>query len=144
MFKRNTIIARKNKGAFKDTPVIRVNSCYKVQSGCNKGHCKINDKYLIKPDSVEVISEPEADKLIALWNSLNISETVIGQHSHFRSDNGEAKVSLDIDECRGILFHYINRHDGGFDINNLPYQIYVCPECNGLHLGKTSNIHAST
>lgn len=143
-FPHNSLLARKNLYPFKGGyPFIRVKTCRDIESGVSKTHRLINGYHIFKPTAVEIISEERADQLENLWNSLTISPASPSEGSHFRTDNGLPKKALAESEWRDILFHYILKSTPDFDVNNLPYEVYVCPECNSLHLGKKSSLLSS-
>jgi len=107
---------------------IRVESVIVHPNGTNY----LNGYYGVNPDHVKVITAEEAAEIQLEFDNCQITEHIIvdGRDPHIREDTNTPKLPVPELGAREFLFE-MRRRKG-----NNQYELYRCPQCQQLHLGK--------
>lgn len=135
-FKKGMWLKKANYGMFTDgKPVTQVKSCNwtKPKKEGEEKLIIINGKNFFKPESLVEITEGEAENLLKLFDSLQISESIgTGMStSCFRDDSGKPKQGFkEAKQALKVLFKFqVTRPNDNFEA-------YKCDTCNQYHIGK--------
>ena len=95
----------------------------------------INRLYHVMPDIVMKITEEEAIKIQEEYDSIKISEYSGSENDPCVSSlSGEAKHIVPESHLKDLVYSYRHKY------NNPAYEVYKCPKCGELHLGKNINV----
>ena len=127
------IIIKKNNSTFGssksefETPLLIINSCKS-----NGKIYTINKKFRIHLEDVIKISNTEKDKILKEWDSFGISPSVEHENRDpcIREDNKSPKLSISPSRVKSMLFLFRRKY------KNDAFEIYKCPKCGNLHIGK--------
>jgi hypothetical protein len=96
----------------------------------------INRLYHVMPNTVIKITEAERIKIQEEWDSICISEyNDTNNDPCIRLETNTPKVAVNESNIKELVYSFRKRY------NNPAFEVYRCPKCQNLHLGK--NIYKS-
>lgn len=95
----------------------------------------INNLYNVSPKTVMKVTEEEAIKIQEEYDSIGISEFNGSETDPCVSSiSGEPKHIVPESHLKDLVYSYRQKY------NNPAYEVYKCPKCGELHLGKNINV----
>ena len=95
----------------------------------------INRLYHVMPDTVIKVTEEEAIAIQAEYDSIEISEYNDTENDPcVRLETGTAKHIVPESHLKDLVYSYRHKY------NNPAYEVYKCPKCGELHMGKNINV----
>jgi hypothetical protein len=132
---KGTTYRKRNFTPFAGEPYVTVDRAEPL----NDGRYRINGRFDVHPDNLIALSEEESNSLRRIWD-----DCLIRGHVHVegrvpcsRADGGPKKPVPEKD-VRAKLFEIRMRR------GDLSFQAYVCPDCDGIHIGRNPNVPKDT
>ena len=95
----------------------------------------INRLYRVMPDTVMKITEEEAIRIQEEYDSIEISEYSGSENDPCVSSlSNEPKHIVPELHLKDLVYSYRHKY------NNPAYEVYKCPKCGELHMGKNINV----
>lgn len=94
----------------------------------------INKLYKVMPNTVIKITEEEKRAILKEWHFIGISEYYNTTNDPcIRLETGLPKVIVQESDIKSLVYQFRHKY------NNPAFEVYKCPKCNNLHLGKNIN-----